>query len=232
MLLIGLAATPQRESLTYLPASFANDPPVLGLAAHSELCDCSPPSPLPSPAPAVVAAIQNFLKTGNALPALAQLKTPPLSASSLNRSLSPDIHSIGANAAGLFDAYVPDGNAVNELQRQYISSAYSSAFDSSIQQSLTQQPFLLSSVFDGTSASDAALFNFDTDSDDEQDGGNDDDTHKGFDESEKHVPRRTGRHQQFSAPRGASATKFVTPLALTRTFGLLSIRRMCRIFRP
>jgi antiviral helicase SKI2 len=152
-----LNPTLQEEVLTYLPQSFLNTSPVLGLSIPPEHY-ANPPAPsTPSPSPAIRAGLRNYIRTGKMPPVLASLNAD-MHPEILNPPASvPDIMKIGSNTAGLLESFTPDQNTTALLQREY-ASAFIAGHDSAIQQSLTQSQFRLSSVFDPTSAIDATLF--------------------------------------------------------------------------
>jgi hypothetical protein len=153
------------ETVAILAQSLLVDRPRLGLVPTApQRTAAAARASVPADS-AVADAVHHLLLTDEA--------TGPLSAnvSASTADGAPprrDIHALGENDTGLLAGYEPDEESAARLQRNAASAAAADGLVAvlgranqsgySVQPSLTQEPFYLSSVFDPASAEDAALF--------------------------------------------------------------------------
>jgi superfamily II RNA helicase len=161
------------QRVCILPRSLLLGPPTLGVVPCHVAAEAAgrPETHATDVAYLAVAdAVNHLLRTGEAIgpfssgrPAAVESPQPRV-----DSTRKAGIHALGENESDLLAAYEPDEDTTLRLQRQAASVAAASGHvvvlgsantsGVTIQPSLTQVAFKLSSVFDPSSAADAALF--------------------------------------------------------------------------
>lgn len=154
-----LAPSPPTHTLEILPRSLLTSPPTLGLSATAAAAAPAAPS-----AAGLADAARHLLATGEVTGPL--LAAAPDVAPEAAAPRSGGVHALGVNEAELLEGYAPDEATAMRLQREAASAAAAAgeatvigqASSGTVQASLTQMQFRLSSVYDPENAEDERLF--------------------------------------------------------------------------